>query len=510
MFNCKLINSKNKTPLPFATILIKNKAKGLISNIDGGFKIPYKLKTLNDTLVISSIGYTTKEVSLSDFDTDIINVITLAEKTEILNEVVVIASKKKIKRRSALEIFNLALEKIPENYPFTPFSYVGYYRDYQIKEKEYLNLNEAIMEVFDPGFALNDFNHTQTRIYQYKKNTIFPIDTIASKPYDFIKGEKKISSNFNIRNENGNEFTILRSHDAIRNYNINTYDFVNRLDFNFVKNHQIKRLPDTSINNIPLYCIDIYKALDNIIVNGKIYISKGDFKIYKMQYAVYDNRKPNKKLDTQEQSFGKLLYEIILEYQLKKEKMYLNYISFNNTFEVLQNPKFTTVGAEINYTKSFDPISNTYEIIFNSFEITFNNILSPKNAFKKSNYKLWYRDKKLKIDNIKVNKDKVVLYLNEKLILSSREMKSSNEKIENNINIKVKNLKDINGNLVNQREFISYNQFREFFVQELKINSSKPSGTFFMLKNDPIFKNQPIAPFENLSDYWLNTPLKTD
>ncbi|TBN04693.1 carboxypeptidase-like regulatory domain-containing protein [Hyunsoonleella flava] len=513
LFNCRLINAKDKTPLPYATILIKNKAKGLISNIDGGFKIPYELQTLNDTLVISSIGFATKEVSLSNFDKNIINIITLAEKTEILSEVVVVASKKRRERKSALEIFNLALDKIPENYQFTPYSYIGYYRDYQIKEGDYLNLNEAIMEVFDPGFAAIDFNETQTRIYQYKKNTTFPTDLIASRPYDFKKGEKTISSSFNIRNQNGNEFTILRAHDAIRNYSIDTYDFVNRFDFNFVKNHQIKRLPDTSINNIALYCIDIYKAIEHVVVKGKIYISKGDFKIYKMQYAVYDSRKSNKskkKQDTEEQNFGKLQYEIILEYQLKEDKMYLSYISFNNTFEVLQNPKFTTISTEVNYTKRFDPISNTYEIIFNSFEITFNNILSQKNALKKSNYKLRYRDKKLKIDSIKVNKDKVVLYLNKKLLLSSREMKSSNKNIENDIIIEIKKIKDINGNIVNHREYANYNQYREFFVQELKLNSSKPVDPFFMLKNKPIFKNQPIAPFDNLSDYWLNTPLKSN
>jgi hypothetical protein len=509
-YNCKLINSKDKTPLPFATILIKNKAKGLISNIDGGFKIPYEFNKLKDTLVISSIGFFTKEVSLSNFEEDGINIVTLSEKTEVLDEVILIAAKKK-KIRSAKEIFKLAINKIPNNYPFTPFSYIGYYRDYQLKEESYLNLNEALMEVFDPGFAINDFKETQTRIYDFKKNTDFPIDTIASNPYDFEKGTKTISSNFNIRNQYGNEFTILRLHDAIRNYNVNTYDFVNRLNIDFAKNHQLKLLPDTSINNIPLYAIAISKALENVIVNGKIYISKGDFKIYKMQYAAYDKGKLAEQHNTseiKEKDLGKLLYEIILEYQSNKGRMYLNYISFNNSFEVLQNPKFFPLEAKMNYSKLFNPASNAYELSFNDFEVTFNNIPLLKNAIRKNNYKLRYRDVKLKIKSITVKENKALLNLDEKLILSSRAMQASNKSIEEDITFKIKNIKDIYGNEVNKQEFTSYNQFREFFVQELKINSSKPLGPFFMLKDKPIFENQPIAPFDNLSDYWLNTPLK--
>jgi len=73
----KLINSEDKTPIPFAHIKIRNKAKGTISNIDGGFRIPYELKKSGDTLVISSIGYSSKEIPLSSLNKNIINLITL-------------------------------------------------------------------------------------------------------------------------------------------------------------------------------------------------------------------------------------------------------------------------------------------------------------------------------------------------------------------------------------------------------------------------------------------------
>ena len=507
----KLINSEDKTPISFAHIIIKNKAKGLISNIDGGFKIPYELQKSGDTLVISSIGYSSKEIPLSILHKNLINLITLVVKTEILDEVQLIASKKE-KRRNAQEIVQLALDKIPENFPFIPFSYVGYYRDYQIKEGKYLNLNEALMQVFDSGFGVYDSLETQTRIYQYKNNPIFPTDTIAAMPYDYTNRKKIVSNAVLGSSEAGrNEYTLLRIHDALRNYNINSYGFVYRLDLNFVNNHKLKLLPVTFIDNIPLYSIDIYKSLENSRVAGKIFISKGDFKIYKMQYAVYDKRKSleaQKKLQTNsnlsktmEKNIGKLVYEIIVEYQSHKGIMYPNYISFNNSFEILQPPKFFPIDAEINYTEGST-------LTLNSIELTFNNTPLLKDAMKKRNYRLGYKDLKLKIDSIKVKKNIVLLYLNKKIVFNPKRMQSSSKFVYEDATIKVQNIKDIYGNVLHQQEYASYNQFREFFVQELKINSKKPLDNLYMLKNEHIFKNQPIAPFKNLDDYWMNTPLK--
>ncbi|MET6991647.1 hypothetical protein [Sediminicola arcticus] len=39
--NGKLIDSETKEPVVFATIRIKDLARGVISNADGGFKVPY-------------------------------------------------------------------------------------------------------------------------------------------------------------------------------------------------------------------------------------------------------------------------------------------------------------------------------------------------------------------------------------------------------------------------------------------------------------------------------------
>lgn len=500
----KLIDAQKKTPLPFATIRLKNTAKGLASNADGSFQIMADTQTLQDTLLISSIGYISKEIPVNQLNRKEINIIYVKESLESLNEVVIVSSKKK-RRLSAKSIVRFAMKNIPENYPFVPFSYVGYYRDYQIKQGKYVNLNEAILEVFDLGFEQQDLNNTQIRIFQHKRNTDFPLDTLASKPYDYDKRTKMID-NATINALGGNEYTLLRLHDAIRNYNINTYDFVNQLNLDLVKNHRLKLIKETTINEVPLYDIRILKTLENFRIVGEIYISKGDFKIYKLQYAVYDKSKPSlarKHLPTssfqsekKNRKLGKLIYEIIVEYQPYQDIMYPNYISFNNSFDVLKPPKFIPIKTETNLDRK-------------RFEMTFNNLLNPKDGIKKSNYKVQYQEVKLKLDSIVVRKNQVLLYPKDRdLVFDSKRIRLLRKTTKKGIAIEVKNVRDVEDNIVYEQKSEPYNQFREFFVQQLNTDSKKPLDSLFMFKRRPIFGQQPIVAPKNLSEYWMNTPLK--
>ena len=501
----RLLDSKDETPISFATIRVKNKSKGLISNMDGGFKVPDKLKELGDTIVISSIGYTSKEIILSQLDKEKVNIIKLVAKIEALGTVTIVGSKKKRKKKlTARDIIRKAMEQIPDNYPFDPFSYVGYYRDYQIKEKEYVNLNEAIMGVSDPGFGYQDKKYTNIKLYTYKRNADFRTDTIAARPYDYVNNNKVIP-NATLDGQGGNEYTILRLHDAIRNYNINSYDFINRFDRDIIKNHRLNQLPETSINDTTLYVIKMVESQENYKAIGTIYISKGDFKIYKMEYAVFDTTAPIKEIDITQRLYGsekvdkvknkKILYEIIVEYQPDDDKMYPNYISFNNSFDVTHPPKFKLIGAIAYMAKK-------------RFEVTFNNEPLRKDALRKNNYKLTYKNEKINIDSITIRKNTVFLYPKDPELVFFEKITASKESDENDLSIQVKKIEDVDGNIVNKQESSTYYQYREFFVQELRLHEKLLSDTGYMSKNRPIFLNQPINAPENIDDYWMNTPLK--
>ena len=522
-----LINADDQTPIPFVHITIKNKAKGTVSNMDGGFKIPDEYFKLADTLVVSSIGYSSKTIALSSLNQNLRNVINLVRKEEVLDEITLGTSKKKARRIantrssrtnriSAEDIIQLALDQIPKNYPFKPFSYVGYYRDYQLNKGNYINLNEAVMHVFDAGFGKADQVETQTRIYKYNKNTTFPVDTLANMPYDYDNERKYVSSTeLGTPKAGRNEYTLLRIHDALRNYNINSYDFVNRLDLDFIKNHEFKFLPATSIDTIPLYAISFNKLWKHFFTaTGKIFISKGDYKIYKMQYAIYDKsgsvasqkeqQANSQQSDKKEKKLGKLLYEIIVEYQLHKGFMFPNYISFNNSFQSLKPPVIFPKYAVIKDFGGFVRYEGP-----DIFKLTFSLDESQKKSIKKGNYRLWYKNKLLKIDKLIISKiDIVVFEIFKYTLLELTPYKMIEYKNQKKPKKQLNQIYDLDNYELYIGPYRSLNQYREFFVQELDTDIKKPKDNFYMIKDQPIFKNQPIAPKKNLEEYWMNTPLK--
>lgn len=145
-FSGKIQDAKTGEPVVFANIRIKDRALGVITNLDGSFRIPFRYKDYGNIIEVSSLGYQTKEIPITEFLEDTVNIIVLDESSIVLQEAVVKARDKR-RRLSAKKIVQKAIDAIPINYPTTSFSTIGYYRDYQFKDGEYINLNEGILEV---------------------------------------------------------------------------------------------------------------------------------------------------------------------------------------------------------------------------------------------------------------------------------------------------------------------------------------------------------------------------
>ena len=141
----KLLDAETQEPIVFATIKIKGIAVGVISNMDGGFQIPYRFKNYSRVLEISSMGYRTKEIPISTLWLEKVNLIPLEPELIQLEEAVVKAGKKK--KLTVRQMVKKAIANIPKTFSADPYSTIGYYRDYQMEESQYINLNEAILEV---------------------------------------------------------------------------------------------------------------------------------------------------------------------------------------------------------------------------------------------------------------------------------------------------------------------------------------------------------------------------
>ncbi|WP_422081304.1 carboxypeptidase-like regulatory domain-containing protein [Ulvibacterium sp.] len=507
----KLQDTRTGEPVVFATIRIKNKAVGVISNQDGGFRIPNKFKELGDVLIISSMGYQKKEIPIEGLSQNDVNIIRLSPGILELPEAVVTAKKKR--QLSPRRIVRRAIEAIPLNFPQNAFSTVGYYRDYQInQENEYINLNEAIIEVLDQGFDELDHKTSRIRIYDYMRNTDFRRNHFAEQKYDY-RTRRKIISNAFLSGYGGNEFIILRIHDALRNHKVNSFDLVNVLEKDFLNNHSFLREEDTYLDDEVLHTIGIIKSVPSSRVSnklsitgykvvGRIYISKNDFAIHGMEYALYDSKSFNiNKKSNPLNPHGQPIFEVVVEYKRIYTKMYLNYISFHNLFRLWDEPKFVTEDVTVDLSKK-------------CFIVTFNVEPQVKSANVLRNYKFRFKGDRVRFLRSDLNKKRIALYPD----MEKAELDTMFKEIEKNrkdgilkkdlLVAEIENIKDKEGNLLNEWTFKDYQQFREYFVQRINQKANPIPDSLIMKKNRPIFEDQPIVRPDDFEEYWMNTPLK--
>lgn len=494
----KLFDSETNEPVVFANIRIKDRAVGIITNVDGSFRIPLKYKEYGDIIEISSMGYETKELPINDLNLEGLNILTLKPAAISLEEAVVKAKGKK--RLSARQIVQKAIAAIPDNYPMTSFSTIGYYRDYQRNEQQYLNLNEAILQVFDQGFDQFDDATSKTRVFYFKMNDAFEQDSLAKMSYDY-ESFSKIAESALLDVSGGNEFRILRIHDAIRNYNVFSHDFIGTLKTDLINNHSFIRSNDTRIDDEDLYRIALRANYPNFRANGMLYISKWDFAIYKLEYTMYDDNQRNATGEKNKHGHRqKAIFDMTTDYRRINDKMYLNYISLNNNFILNIPPVFTTIDKLVNLFRR-------------CFTVGFSDIPEDTSAVDPRHYKVLFKNRPVKIKTITRSKNRVNLFPdleNEDVIEMFNILYKVNQDEENvmdYVDIRVSNVKDVNGNLVDKTTQRAYQQFREFFAQRIKPDSRAPFDGSFMDPRKPIFENRTGLKPPDYDDYWMNTPL---
>lgn len=494
-----LLESSTNDPIVFATIQIKDQNNGVISNMDGSFKIPSSYISDSTELLISCIGYKSLEVHGSQLHPIKPNLLYMDMEAIDLANVTLYAEKRK--KMSAKRIVKKSVESIADNYDTNPFSLLGYYREYQEENGEYVNLSEASLEIIDKGFDNIDLLNTQVKIYNRQTVEGFRIDTTARLPYDYQTGIKTIERAF-LEGYGGNEFMILRVHDPIRNYNINSFDFVNRLESDFVRNHSFSILGTQQLDSEPMYVIGFKRNHIDYRVDGRLHISKIDYAIHKFEYAFKKNLS-NSSIDEGSGPDGldRPLFKTVTEYRRIGDKMYLNYSSFQNTFSIQVPGKFRT--QEIGVLPDQK-----------SIRIRFSETPSKESAKKKGAYSVKFRNKRIRIKSVQVQGPLVFLYpdIDEETLISSLterdEKNDDKDGAAGPLEINVNNVLSDEGEALDQFLTKTLYQFRELFVQKVILEPQRDMEGPFMDREKPIFGPQPIAVPEGETQMWMNTPIK--
>jgi hypothetical protein len=495
----KVIDSKKLQPIPYATVHLKNAQVGVISNAEGDFRILNNPAFQTDSLVISCIGFHKHLVAFNVLKTTGMNNLKLVPNIYVLNEVNVTARKKRL---SPDIIIARALRNIKKNNPTIPFSYVSYYRDYQKDSSNYLNLNESIIQTLDNGFAYaSDSN--RYRLLDFKKNMDFLRKNITPY-YDLPETDhsdvwfKRIPHAI-VGDQNGNELFMLLVHDAIRNFDKRSFSFIETLTQDFIRNHRFSIPTGIYDGSTLLYKIEFTAKRqitgDTIQAKGAIFIQPDDYSIHRLEYSAsfLNSEKKNKEIFNIEIEYG---HEPAVN-----SRMCLKYMSFNNSFTVpdsCDNDFFKVVRSE--WMKAGGPYARLWnEKGPNTTIITyFNRKIDPVSGGRMDNYTLTLGKRLAKINKIKVAGDTLYLTLRDDKF-SSKEIYSCE--------LNIKNLKDINGKILNKRRDLEFRQFRELFVQEYNKPMEFQNNCF--IQAGPLEQNS-ISHSDNSGRFWMNTPLKAE
>ena len=303
-------------------------------------------------------------------------------------------------------------------------------------------------------------------------------DTIVSPDYDNPNKTIPIAK---LGDHYGNELFILMVHDAIRNYKTRSFSFINTFSKDFLMNHDFSEPTPVYNNNLLLFKIYFSAKSritgDSLIVSGAIYIQPKDYSIHKLEYSCSYLVKGKGE---------KEMYNIDTEYGYNNSVdslMCLKYISFNNIFNVVDTTDNTYFRILDSY---WDPSENS-TLLFG-----FNNKIDPVSAGNKNTYEIMVGDKTARVKNIEV-RDK---WLHIRL-------KDSYQGFKDQCRVNFKNIKDINGNILNKRKYIEFYQYRELFVQEY--NKSLPFIDSCYLQYLPLEQNC-ISKYTGNNNYWMNTP----
>jgi hypothetical protein len=142
----KVVDKETNEPLIFASVGIKDKPIGTVTNLQGEFDFHVPAAYRNETLAISILGYVSFEAPLWTLLEDKNLVLALEKKTYLLHEVVVSDTLR------GGEILRLALARIETNYPMKPFLLDGFYRDLKKVGGTYISLLEAATKIYDEDY----------------------------------------------------------------------------------------------------------------------------------------------------------------------------------------------------------------------------------------------------------------------------------------------------------------------------------------------------------------------
>lgn len=149
----KVADSITGKPLAYVNLAVRHKPLNAVTSEIGEFVFNLSGSSLEDTLVITLIGYHTKELLVKNVHNSQMLEVKLVPKEVFLQDVTV-----RSKKYTAIEVVKKAMEQVPLNYETETHLLKGFYRDWKTVDfaegpEDNGVLIEAAVNVIDGGYA---------------------------------------------------------------------------------------------------------------------------------------------------------------------------------------------------------------------------------------------------------------------------------------------------------------------------------------------------------------------
>jgi len=287
----------NRT-LEYATISVSGTNVGTIANTNGEFAIKIKRDLNAKSIEVSHIGYSTSKMEVNGSDIDNV-VIALTPKPNLLDEVTVLAM-------DAQKLVERAIANIEKNYSSNSNMLTGFYRETIKKRRSYINVSEAVVEIYKTPYA-EGLDKDLVQIYKGRK-------LISPKPDDTLMVKLLGGPNLSIY------LDVVKNPDLMLNPET-------------LSHYKFSMSESVTIEDRPHYVVSFKPQviLPYALHYGKLYIDRETLTFSRAEFSVsMDDRNKATQAILRKKPFSMRFrpeeISFLVNYKLRDGKSHLNYV----------------------------------------------------------------------------------------------------------------------------------------------------------------------------------------
>ncbi|MFW5793784.1 MAG: STN and carboxypeptidase regulatory-like domain-containing protein [Bacteroidota bacterium] len=323
IINGKIMDEESGEPLAYASINISEKGKGIVSNLDGVFRLKVEEEHLQDTLQISHLGYENRRIPIP-LIVEGTHDIYLKRDYLSLPEIIISYYNPEV-------IINEAIAVRHKMYPLQATNHTSFYREGILQGREILNYSEAIFNIYKTAYnspvkdavsivksrSITNANFEDSLLLKLKAGvgSVLELDLIKNMP-DFLDPEYK------------NQYSLI---------------FANLITYN-----------DRDTYAIGFEPVEDFKES---LFRGTVFVDKDNFAIVRIEFEIDPRRLKAAQrilIPRQNPNFSSKIQsaEYSVSYKLYNEKYHLNHVRGDLTVRVRRKNKLFGNNYKIFFEKA--------------------------------------------------------------------------------------------------------------------------------------------------------------